>query len=202
MINLTRFNYVTSKFLLLAAICAAQCFVLLVIVGVALHLGNLTVVALGRIYFAMWLASLAGVATGLLISSWTRTSEAALAWMPILLIPQVVLGGRIVSQNEYPLLKVAMWPVISRWAYELAIGAERIALQAHPMWLQQGVAGDRNCALREVSDSGREHAMALGFTTYDKPAVAVVILIALTSLMLAGTVLGLRASESRWKHGG
>ena len=66
-----------------------------------------------------------GVGMGLFLSSIVRTSEAAMALVPLLLIPQVILGGAIMPVAD---MNTATWTLsqatISRWAFEGMLQAE------------------------------------------------------------------------------
>ena len=64
-------------------------------------------------------ASLAGTALGLLISAVSPTTEAAIAFLPVVLLPFILLGGGIKPVHEMPTtarLISAITP--TRWAYE------------------------------------------------------------------------------------
>src|SRR5262249_23029310 len=134
MVNLGLFNYVMSKYLLLAGFCVIQCTCLLGIVFFVLGFHG------GVQAFAMQLAalvatSLSAVALGLLVSTLVVSAEAAMALTPIALIPQVVLGGLMVPMTTIPHLKWLMMMMPARWGFEGAIVGERNALAGDPAWL-------------------------------------------------------------------
>lgn len=124
MVNLSISAYVLSKFTVLGLLCLVQCVILLAGTyfvldfhgNPALHLGTL------------WLSSLVGVGMGLLLSSVVRTSEAAMATVPILLIPQIILGGAImpIDRMNEP-TSIASHVVASRWAFEAVLQTEHLA---------------------------------------------------------------------------
>ena len=115
MVNLRISSYVGSKFLVLVGQCLIQCLVLLGIVywGSGLH-GSWW-----GMFFILLLASAVGVGIGLCISALARTSEMAIALLPIVILPMVILGG--VLQPVHKMNTVAKWLSIvapSRWAFE------------------------------------------------------------------------------------
>ncbi len=76
----------------------------------------------------LWLASLAGIGMGLVLSAWTRTSEAAAATVPLLLIPQIILGGAIMPIEKMNTATVlASHAMVSRWAFEGMLQTEHLA---------------------------------------------------------------------------
>jgi len=91
MVNLLIPSYVASKFAVLGVVCAIQCGLLLAIVYPALGFNG----PLLHLYSVLLLSSLAGVGMGLTLSAVVRSSEAAIALVPLMLIPQIILGGII-----------------------------------------------------------------------------------------------------------
>jgi hypothetical protein len=82
------------------------------------------------------LAAGVGVALGLLASALARTSEVAIALLPVILLPMVLLGGALFPKHEMTL------PVLSeimptRWAYE---GALLLEAARRPRWSAPPVA--------------------------------------------------------------
>lgn len=84
-----------------------------------------------------------GVGMGLLLSAVTRTSEAAMALVPLLLIPQVILGGAIMPNTE---MNRPTWflsqVTVSRWAFEGALQVEHLsdAYEIAPRDLPKAIA--------------------------------------------------------------
>ena len=79
-------------------------------------------IAWGGLYLVLWLTSLVAMLMGLLISSIVKTGEAAMALVPITLIPQVVMGGLIVKFDYFSdLVKILSGTMLSRWAFELLL---------------------------------------------------------------------------------
>jgi len=115
MVNLKIPSYVASKFTVLGGLCLMQCTVLLGIThwGCALKAPWWSMVAL------LFLVSLVGVALGLTLSAVARTSEVAIALLPIILLPMIILGG--VLQQLYEMHRAGQFMshcMASRWAFE------------------------------------------------------------------------------------
>ncbi len=175
MVNLSVFNYVFSKFLLLSLFCVIQCTVLLTIVffslgfhggieAFAIELGTLTITAMNS------------VALGLLLSTVVMSSEAAMALTPIALIPQIVLGGLMVPMTTNPLLKWPMYVMPGRWGFEGVVAQERLAIQNSPAWnipLESAKSsaqyfvhdGHFQCALAQMAST--DYTGAWGFVDYN-----------------------------------
>ncbi len=134
MITLGLFNYVMSKFILLALFCIVQCAMLLSIVFFALGF-NGGMMAFLQMLGALVSTSLAAVALGLALSTLVASSEAAMALTPIALIPQVVLGGLMVPATTIPKLAPIMYGIPARWGFEAAVVSERLAVANDPAWL-------------------------------------------------------------------
>jgi ABC-type multidrug transport system ATPase subunit/pSer/pThr/pTyr-binding forkhead associated (FHA) protein len=134
MVNLSLFNYVMSKYVILSAVCIFQCTMLLGIVFFALGFNG------GPEAFALELVSMIALAMnatalGLLLSTLVTTAEAAMALTPIALIPQVVLGGLMVPMTTNPMLRPLMMIMPARWGFEGSISQERWAIKGDPAWL-------------------------------------------------------------------
>lgn len=188
MVNLGLFNYVMSKYLLLAFFCVIQCTVLLGIVFLVLGFHG------GPSAFLMQLGSLvatslSAVALGLLLSTLVVSSEAAMALTPIALIPQVVLGGLMVPMTTIPHLKWLMYVIPARWGFEGAIVPERLAIGDDSAWaINLGrsdtsapdfvEAGRFKCAVAQLASD--TFPGAWGFTTYDDRWIPYAVLAAMT----------------------
>ncbi len=201
MVNLSIFNYVMSKFTLLSLLCLVQCTVLLTIVFTTLGLGEST----ARAYFVMLafmvLTAMCAASIGLLLSSVVVSSEAAMALTPIALIPQVVLGGRMVPMTNKPWLEYVMAVVPSRWSFEGLLAAERVELAAS--WrikacvaTGKGIVGGRfDCAVEELRNT-TEGAGGLGFSTYPTPAVSLLVLSGMTLAAIVTVMVMLKRRDS------
>ncbi len=124
MVNLKIPSYVMSKFTVLGLVCALQCAVLLGVTDLFLGFHG----SFMWLYFFLVLCSLAGVGMGLVLSAMVRTNEAAIALVPLLLIPQVILGGLIVPIEDMKKpMQVATYPMLARWGFEGLLHAENEA---------------------------------------------------------------------------
>jgi ABC-type multidrug transport system ATPase subunit/pSer/pThr/pTyr-binding forkhead associated (FHA) protein len=194
MVNLSLFNYVFSKFVLLCFICVIQCSMLLAIIFFTLGFQG------GPDAFAIELASMVAVAMnatalGLLLSTLVTSAEAAMALTPIALIPQVVLGGLMVPMTTNPMLQPLMYIMPARWGFEGAISQERAAIANSAAWvidLHQGslnsaadfVSGGKfYCATAQIGSDSL--AGAWGFVEWNTWWIPEAVLSAMTVLMLS-----------------
>jgi hypothetical protein len=121
MVNLKLPSYVFSKLIILGAVCLVQCAALLGLVYWMSDLSGSFPVLLG----ILLAASLVGSALGLLISAMAPTTEAAIAFLPVVLLPFILLAGGIKPVHEMP--KAAQWIASicpTRWSYEAAFLTE------------------------------------------------------------------------------
>lgn len=115
MVSLKIPSYVASKFAVLGGLCLLQCLMLLSIVTLGCELKGAWWAMLG----VLLLVALVGTALGLLVSALAKTSEVAIALVPLILIPMVVLGGAMQPRHEMSApMKAISQAVASRWAYE------------------------------------------------------------------------------------
>jgi ABC-2 family transporter len=118
MVNLKLPSYVFSKVGTLGVICVFQCLTLLTLVYIICGLTGpfFTLLAI------LLAASLVGTSLGLLISALAPTTESAIAFLPVVLLPFILLGGGIKPVHEMP--QVAQWIASvcpTRWAYEASL---------------------------------------------------------------------------------
>jgi hypothetical protein len=137
-VNLGIGPYLASKFVVLSVMTAFQVLVLLVCVyGVmevvhqvagldrprpfALVDGQAQGYLLdyGAQYGVLVLLGMTGVALGLLLSAVVATPDRANALLPYVLIPQIILGGGIMSVQMEPIRTVAMLLSPAYWAYSV-----------------------------------------------------------------------------------
>jgi ABC-type multidrug transport system ATPase subunit len=89
-------SYVTAKFSALGLVAAVQCFIYLLV-------GNYFLEIEGMLYYHwlwMTLTALTGTAMALVVSSIVKTERAALTAVPLLLVPQMLHAGALVSFRE------------------------------------------------------------------------------------------------------
>jgi ABC-type multidrug transport system ATPase subunit/ABC-type polysaccharide/polyol phosphate export permease len=119
MVNLMIPSYVMSKFAVLSLLSLVQCTLLLGITYPFLGFaGNFFGMLL-----TLLLCSTAGLGIGLLLSSLVRSTEASVALVPLLLIPQLILGGLIVPIEKLEggmrqPVRYAANSMIARWGFE------------------------------------------------------------------------------------
>jgi ABC-type multidrug transport system permease subunit len=88
--------YVLAKTGALAVFAAAQCAVYLLIGNAVLEIRDM----FWDYFLWMLLSALTGVVLGLLISSLVRNSKTAINIIPLILIPQIILGGALIKYEE------------------------------------------------------------------------------------------------------
>src|SRR5262249_20283851 len=144
MVNLKIVPYVASKFTVLGGLCVLQCLVLLGIV----HLGGGMKAPLPLLFVVLMLSALVGTAVGLTLSALARTAGAAVALLPAVLLPMVILGGAIQPLHE--MHRVPRWlcqVIPTRWAFEgllLLEARERPKLTPPPLPVPPARQGPRN----------------------------------------------------------
>jgi hypothetical protein len=69
-------------------------------------------------YGMLWLGSLVGLAVGLCISASSRSVAAAIATLPIVLLPFIILGGGIQPLHRQQALASISVMVPTRWVFE------------------------------------------------------------------------------------
>ncbi|HEX8144125.1 MAG TPA: FHA domain-containing protein [Pyrinomonadaceae bacterium] len=90
LVNLKIPSYVFSKFTVLSAIGLMQC---LLFVGILVGFGRFSKGDFLALTLILYLTSLAGVAMGLFFSALVNSTEKAMSILPLILIPQLLLGG-------------------------------------------------------------------------------------------------------------
>ncbi len=128
MVNLKIPSYVASKIAVLGGLCFVQCTVLLGIVYFAAGLQG----PLLAMFLLVLLTALVGLAIGLTVSALARTSEVAIAMLPLILIPMVILAGvlqPVHKMNSAAGVLSSMMP--SRWAFE---GLLLMEVEDRPTW--------------------------------------------------------------------
>lgn len=121
MVNLKLPSYIGSKYTVLGGLCFLQCLILTTVVFAGCGLRGS---ALGTL-IVLLLVSMIGVGIGLCISSITKTSEAAIALLPIVLLPMVILGGLMQPIHEMPgVMRWASSVIPTRWTFETLVVME------------------------------------------------------------------------------
>jgi len=121
MVNLKILPYYFSKFSIIGVLSILQCIIL--VTTIYWFLGFQGNIYLYFIYSC--LGSFSGISIGLFISTVSKTQQAALAIVPIILIPMVILGGALVTvKNMNQSTRLLSYFVPSRWVYEMLIKVE------------------------------------------------------------------------------
>ncbi|MBX3288169.1 MAG: FHA domain-containing protein [Acidobacteria bacterium] len=119
MFNLGIIPYLMSKLFILGFIVFFQCFLLFVplklmdVAGLMSMPGELFGVPQ---FWAMLLTAGVGVALGLLISAWVKTSEMATSLVPIILIPQILFSG--LAGVPHGVSRVVSMTMPSAWSFD------------------------------------------------------------------------------------
>lgn len=115
MVTLKLLPYVFSKLTVLFLLCVFQCGSMLAIVQLACGLHGSFFGAFG----VLLLASMVGAALGLSVSAISRTTESAIALLPVVLLPIIALGGGMRPIYQMPKAGQTLSLIIpSRWAFE------------------------------------------------------------------------------------
>jgi ABC-type multidrug transport system permease subunit len=88
--------YVLTKFATLAVFALCQCIIYLLIGNIILGIRDMFLINLSW----MFLTTILGVVAGLLISALVSSSKTALNVIPLVLIPQIILGGALIKYEE------------------------------------------------------------------------------------------------------
>jgi ABC-type multidrug transport system ATPase subunit len=152
-VNLGILPYLGSKFLILTIVSAFQTLLLMGIIYGGLMLMHLVrgdamphagyQLAYLPQYGVLVLLAMTGVALGLLLSACVSTPDRANSLLPYVLIPQIILGGGIMTINEGPLHWLAMAASPVYWAYRaIHLGAGSL-----PAYIPGSVDYDENLPL-------------------------------------------------------
>lgn len=128
MVNLKIPSYTASKFTVLGGLCFLQCAVLLPMVYWGAGLKG----PWAAMFVVLLLTSIVGLAIGLTVSALARTSEVAIALLPLILLPMVILAGVLqpVHKMSAPMRLLAQ-AMPSRWAFE---GLLVLEVEDRPTW--------------------------------------------------------------------
>ena len=107
--------YILSKTTILLLLSVFQCIILLGLVYIYIGLHGDFFLML----FVMVLSAMGGVGMGFLLSALVPTPEAANAFVPLMLIPQLVFGGLMQPLGKMdPLPSLVAYSTPTRWGYE------------------------------------------------------------------------------------
>jgi ABC transport system ATP-binding/permease protein len=118
MVSMKLPSYIFSKLTIAALLNLFQCIVLFGIVALMCNLKGDFLSTLGVLY----ISSLVGSAVGLCVSARASTTEAAIAMLPLILLPVIALGGGLAPIKELPTLIQQVAKIVpSRWAFEATL---------------------------------------------------------------------------------
>lgn len=139
MVNIKIPSYVFSKLAVLAGLCVIQCGILLGVVTLGCKLDGNPIIA----FFLLMLISFVGVTIGLLLSAVSKTSEVAIAMLPIVLLPMVILGGMMQPLHDMnTVMKSVAQLAPSRWGFETMLLNEVANRPLAPDYDIPGMEGD------------------------------------------------------------
>jgi ABC-type multidrug transport system ATPase subunit/ABC-type multidrug transport system permease subunit len=140
MVTLKLLPYVFSKFAVLLGLCAFQCGSMLAIVYLICGLHSNFIYD----FLVLLLSSMVGAALGLSISALSKTTESAIALLPVVLLPIIALGGGMRPVYLMPQAGQVLSAIIpSRWSYEANLLHEAEASE----WGKPMHAPDYNCKI-------------------------------------------------------
>jgi ABC transport system ATP-binding/permease protein len=112
-VNLELPAYLGSKIFVLAALCSAQCLALFMVVAAMTGLEPES----GKLLATLLLTSWCGMLMGLVVSALVDNADKAMAIVPVLLIPQVILAN-VIAPLEGFTRAVASWSMVSFWSVD------------------------------------------------------------------------------------
>jgi ABC transport system ATP-binding/permease protein len=98
LVNLKIPSYVFSKFAVLSGIGLIQC---VLFVAILVGFGRFSKADFLPLMLTLYLTSLAGVSMGLFFSALVNSTEKAMSILPLILIPQLLLGGFLKPLDDY-----------------------------------------------------------------------------------------------------
>lgn len=121
--------YLLSKFVLHALVLLPQTAFMTFVIGIGVL--ELVFSACLMLWIVLWIVSLASTSLGFLVSSISPSIQFALMLVPILMIPQFMLGGLLrppIKQNEGHIIRQHLSDLtIQRWGFEAALYADPYA---------------------------------------------------------------------------
>jgi ABC-type multidrug transport system ATPase subunit/ABC-type multidrug transport system permease subunit len=140
MVTLKLTSYVFSKFAVLLALCIFQCGAMLGIVYLicGLHSNFLSD------FLVLLMSAMIGAGLGLCVSALSRTTESAIALLPVVLLPIIALGGGMRPIYQMPKAgQILSLAIPSRWAFE----ANLLHEAESPEWGTPKPTPDISCTL-------------------------------------------------------
>jgi ABC transport system ATP-binding/permease protein len=143
MVTLQLVPYVFSKLTVLLGLCVFQCFTLIGIVYLICGLHGSFLEG----FLVLLTTSMIGAALGLCISAVSKTTESAIALLPVALLPLIALGGGMRPIYQMPRIgQIVSYVIPSRWAFEANLLHEAEAQK----WGGLKPVPDVTCTLRST----------------------------------------------------
>ena len=157
MVSLRLGPYIASKYTVLGVLCTIQC---LIILGTVWTFCGLK--APMTVFLLLMLAALVGTTIGLVLSALARTSEVAIALLPIVLLPMVILGGAVQPVHKmHVVARGASYVAPTRWAFEGMLLAES---KQRPNWTPPQLPTDKKQPEQDMAELffQKEHRNSVG----------------------------------------
>ncbi|MFN8297307.1 MAG: ATP-binding cassette domain-containing protein [Chitinophagales bacterium] len=193
MYNLQLFPYVISKLLVQILFSVIQSFIF---VGVLYLFYSNSSVHLEHFFLLtgmMILVSISAVLMGLLLSALVKTSEQAIALLPLLLIPQLILSGVIYPINHNKLIEILSCFSLGRLGTSVFTCLQDKIEYAVAVFNQKGFMSTKY----EVFDAANALNLPLTLGLDPKnPTVNIMMLLLLCVFFILGTVLALKKKDT------
>jgi ABC-type multidrug transport system ATPase subunit len=143
MFGLKIFSYVLSKFFVLTILSLIQVTILVLLINYFVPLE----IDIINLIFLIFLMSLSGLGIGLLLSTLSKSSAQALAFVPIVLLPMIIFAGGMIAIKDMPTNKTY-------------IDAYRISMLMPTRWALEEVLREYDNYKREPNRGLREPVKA------------------------------------------
>lgn len=151
-VNLGLGPYIVSKLIPLSLLCFVQCFLLLGVIALSISVpGDLI-----QRFLILFASGMAATTMGLCVSAFVNSNDKAVATVPILLIPQVILSGAVVNL-EGAGLWIAKTTMISYWSFDamkLTLGEEIRSVKDFTGSTVVSIAGSTGSDLSAIAGLG------------------------------------------------
>lgn len=119
LIGLKIVPYIFSKLVIQTLLITVQMLILLGIVWGVIGLGNPSLQTLGWIFLTLFLTGLSAITLGLLLSAINSNSDRVGSFVPLVLIPQIIFSGAIVSLQDMGPVGTAISHLMAvKWGYQ------------------------------------------------------------------------------------
>jgi len=143
-----------------------------------------------------FLASLAGLSIGLFLSSVTRTQQAAIAIVPLVLLPMVILGGAMLPVKDMgDSGHFLSYFVPSRWAFEHVIQIEDSAKESEEANKQTEISNSADQTSASVRHLNSYSSRLFGDRSVENESVLFLVIWIYIFGFIALTMLALRLRD-------